>query len=392
MRTKIFIFILTLFVIGLFYIPQDEPKHSELDKYNTPTSSAVKEVFNTTRTGEMFEDEIWSGTVYLTGDFHIPEGITLIIKPGTKVLVKANYDDQNNGGEHIIDELTNKDPSATPEYTQTHTCFGISGKLIAVGTMEEKIIFTSDAEKPCHSDWDGITFEPASSGEMKYCIVEWTHTGPAIHGTNEINITHCEIKHTFWGGLHAFESSPTFEYNILDDIGHEAFDTHKASPIIRFNNVTHARVAVVFNNYNTETGKPIIFENNTIINCSHVAQLQENAKAIIKNNKFIGSNNTGGPWHYKGFYLRSQEHSQGIALADNVDVEIINNEFINLNEVLFYENIGPNEGIGHTTNIPEPFEIGKNPIKILIKNNYFSKEDKNYLENLEHAHHAIATT
>ncbi len=329
------------------------------------------EVFGVSRSGVIQGNEVWSKTIYITGDTIVPKGITVIIKPGTKILIKANYDDQNEGGNHIIDEVTYNDPTSSTEYTSMHAHFFIHGKLIAVGTPEEKIIFTSDSEDPKHTDWDGITFESTSSGEMKYCIIEWAHTGPAIHRTNKVNISYCEIKHIFWGGLHAFESSPTFEYNLLDDIGHEAFDTHKASPMIRFNNISHARTGAVFNYYDLSTQKPLIFENNIIENSGNLAALQENAKVIIRNNKFIGSKDTGGPWQYKGFTLFSEEYSNGFLLTDNVGVEITNNIFVGIENAISYKRIGPNAGVGHTTNIPEPFEIGENPIRILIKNNYF---------------------
>ncbi len=325
------------------------------------------EISDTAKTGMILKDEVWSGTIHITGDIWVPKWVTLTIKPGTKILIKANSDDQNAGGEHIQDEITSEDPSSKREYTESHINIGISGTLTAVGTPEEKIIFTSDSSNPYNTDWDGITFDSGSSGEMKYCIVEYTHTGPALHGTDDVTISHCEIRHTFWGGLHAFENSPVFEYNVLDDIGHEAFDTHKASPIIRYNNISHTRSAVVFNNH---AGKPLIFENNIIKNSSNLAMLQENAYAVIKDNKFIGSDDTGGPWEYKGFTLNNSEHSQGISLADNVNVEIINNEFIDIHNPVSYQIVGPNKGIGHTTNNPEPFEINA-PEKIFVKNNTF---------------------
>lgn len=335
------------------------------------------------RSGILFLDETWSGTVYVTGDLIVPPWATLTIRPGTKVLVRANSDERSEGGEHIVDELTYNDPSSTVNYTRTHSAILIPGKLIAVGTPEERIVFTSDAENPSHTDWEGITFEPGSSGEMKYCVVEWAHTGPALHGTNNVNVTHCEIRHTFWGGLHAFQCSPVFEYNILDDIGHEAFDTHKASPVIRYNTISHARVGVVFNNHDLQT--PLIFENNTIRDSSHIGLLQESCHALIKDNIFMGSNDTGGPWHYEGFTLSSQPHTLGLGLADNVKAEITGNKFINLEgPAITYQRIGPNMGIGHTTNEPEPFEIGEGPEEILIKDNYFGdSEDEQELREMQ---------
>ena len=356
-------------------------------------SGCVKEIEETqkiTTSGIITKDEIWSGEIHITGDITVPEEITLTIMPGTNIYVKANYDDTGIGEGHIIDEVTDIDPSTLPEYTQTHIKFNILGSLNAVGNPDNYIIFTSDAKEPYNTDWDGIIFEESSQGELKYVIVEWVHTGPALHGTDNVKISHSIIRHTFWGGLHAFQNSPVFEHNVLDDIGHEAFDTHKASPIIRYNNITHARTAVVFNYYDLDTKKPLIFENNIIKDSSSIAQLQENAYAIFKNNKFIGSNDTGGPWHYKGFTLDSQEHTRCLGLADNVNVEIVNNEFVNIRgPPICYEKIGPNMGIGHTTKTPEPFNIS-GPVKILIKNNFFDKhldeetlnEMKNDLDNV----------
>ncbi len=350
-------------------------------------NGCVKEIEVTqkiTTSGIITKDEIWSGEIHITGDITVPEGVTLTIIPGTKIFVMANYDDTGLGGGHIIDEVTDIDPSALPEYTKTHIKFNILGTLNAIGNHDNYILFTSDAIEPYNTDWDGIIFEKSSSGELKYVIVEWVHTGPALHGTDNVKITHSIIRHTFWGGLHAFQNSPIFEYNVLEDIGHEAFDTHKASPIIRYNNISHARTAAVFNNYNLNTNEPLVFENNTIRDSSSIAQLQENSFAIIKNNKFIGSNDTGGPWHYKGFTLDSQEHTRCLSLADNVNVEIINNEFENImGPPVCYEKIGPNMGIGHTTKTPEPFNIS-GPVKILIKNNFFDKQlDKETLNKMK---------
>lgn len=346
-------------------------------------SGCVAHTPRITTSGVLTEDEAWSGDINITGDITIPDGVALTIVPGTKIYMSANHDDTGLGGGHIIDEATNADPSATSEYTRTHIKFNIQGALYAIGKPDNYIVFTSDAEEPYNTDWDGIIFEKGSKGELRYVIVEWAHTGPALHETDNIKVSHSIIRHTFWGGLHAFQNSPVFEYNILDDIGHEAFDTHKASPTIRYNNISHARTAVVFNYYDLNTEEPLIFESNIIRDCSSMGQLQENAYAIIRNNTFIGSDDTGGPWHYKGFTLDSEQHSSCLGLADNVNVEITGNVFEGLlGPSICYELVGPNMGIGHTTEVPEPFDIA-GPVKILIKDNKFDKkEDELYLNEL----------
>lgn len=326
-----------------------------------------------TTSGIILADETWSGNITITGDITIMSSATVTVLPGTNVHVAANQDDRNTGGEHIIDELTKDDPSATEQYTKTHTSISVLGELVSVGTKDKWIAFTSNASNPYNTDWDGIIFNPGSKGEMKYTIVEYTHTGPALHKTDDVIISHCIVRHTFWGGLHAFENSPVFEYNVLDDIGHEAFDTHEASPIIRHNNISHARVAMVINNYKD---KQVIIEDNYLYDNNHLLALQDNAYAVIRNNRFSASNDTGGPWHYKGFTLDVQDYGEGFNINDNANIEIYNNTFEGfINPVFNYELIGPNKGVRHTTNAPEEYEI-KGPVQIRIENNYFDAQEQ----------------
>ena len=39
--------------------------------------------------------------------------------------------------------------------------------------------------------------------------------------------------------------------------------------------------------------------------------------------------------------------------------------------LLFYEHVGSKMGIGHTTDIPEPFGIGPGPVRIYVHENTF---------------------
>ena len=50
---------------------------------------------------------------------------------------------------------------------------------------------------------------------------------------------------------------------MLDDIGHEAIDTHKAGPTVRHDHIGFARPGGI----NFHTGTPVIFENNTVQDC-----------------------------------------------------------------------------------------------------------------------------
>ncbi|MEA2012375.1 MAG: right-handed parallel beta-helix repeat-containing protein [Verrucomicrobiota bacterium] len=336
---------------------------------NGPGGSIDTRVESASITGHIVADQTWSGEIHLTGDVWIDSGVTVTVEPGTTIRVAANSDDQHAGGSGIVDELTTDDPTTLDDYGKSHIGINVYGRLIAIGTPDAVIQLTSDAVSPSQTDWHGLWFREGSTGDLEYVTIEWVHTGPAAHGTDNVSVQHCTVWHTFWGALHAFQCSPIFEYNILDDIGHEAIDTHKASPIVRHNHISHARTGVVLNFH---AGTPIIFENNTVRDCGAMMQLQENAWARILGNTFYGSSETGGPWTYGAFKLSSESPSSGVGLADNVNVDIVQNRFENIpRSPLFYERIGPNMGIGHTTNVPEPFEIGPGPVRIYVDQNAF---------------------
>jgi len=78
---------------------------------------------------------------------------------------------------------------------------------------------------------------------------------------------------------------------MLDDIGHEAIDTHKAGPTVRHDHIGLARPGGI----NFHTGTPVIFENNTVQDCGTMIRLQGNPWARIQGNTFQGSENTAGP-------------------------------------------------------------------------------------------------
>ena len=99
------------------------------------------------RSGLITEDETWFGTVHVTGDVTMKEGFTLTILPGTTVLFAAHQDDQHSGYAVPLDEYIaqHNDPTWTLEYNQSHSGMDIYGKLIAKGTSEKPIVFTSDS-------------------------------------------------------------------------------------------------------------------------------------------------------------------------------------------------------------------------------------------------------
>jgi hypothetical protein len=113
----------------------------------------------------------------INGEITIPDSSTLIIEPGVQVIFQGHYK------------------------------FNVQGQLLAVGTKEDTITFTSADTK---TGWHGVRFDatPASndSSILAYCLYEY---GKANDGTGEVNrcggavyakinklrISHCLFRH-----------------------------------------------------------------------------------------------------------------------------------------------------------------------------------------------------
>lgn len=81
-------------------------------------------------TGDITTDTIWEEDMLLDGPVFIKAGATLTIKPGVTI-----YGSKKNTGMLVVDR---------------------GGKLIAVGTPDKPIVFTSDQPNPKRGDWGGL--------------------------------------------------------------------------------------------------------------------------------------------------------------------------------------------------------------------------------------------
>jgi hypothetical protein len=106
--------------------------------------------------GVLAQDETWSGEVLVTEDVVVPEGVTLTIDAGTVVKFKHSRG-YKLGSEKI--GMT------------------ILGALKAVGTPENQIWFTSDAEDAINGDWHMMRFVNAENSTIEYAIIEFAQQG-----------------------------------------------------------------------------------------------------------------------------------------------------------------------------------------------------------------------
>ncbi len=130
--------------------------------------------------GAIQQDTTWQGEILVTGPVFVPAGVTLTILPGTRVRF-VHYRGYTDGG-----RLTMR----------------VEGTLKAVGTAEEPIWFTSDAEDPTNGDWGMLRLVNASSAsEIRYAILEFAQQGLNLWNSSPA-VSDVIVRWNNWEGIY----------------------------------------------------------------------------------------------------------------------------------------------------------------------------------------------
>ena len=133
--------------------------------------------------GLINQDTQWQGEVLIESSVVVAEGSDLTVQPGTIVRFK-HYRGYRNPDDRLRLEIL--------------------GNLIANGTAEKPIYFTSDAAKPQNGDWSMIHVRNASNSQFQYCVIEFGQQGLNFWSGSP-NISNCLLRWNNWEGLY-FES------------------------------------------------------------------------------------------------------------------------------------------------------------------------------------------
>ncbi len=252
-----------------------------------PTSASPPMAINQTSHGYIHADETWQGEMHITGDIIVDQGITLTIQPGTTVYVAANQDVENlrddpfdlkigvkqednfDGGVHLGEPYRDE---------AHHISITILGKLIAVGTPEQKITITSDSGTPTIYDWNKLS---VAEGSVSYALIEYYRT---LDLGDKAAILHSELRHAGECAVCA-NSSGLVEANHIWDAGHELIDMHNSSPTIRNNRLGPypKRSAIII-----DGGSPLI-AGNTFEDCGGGILMISPSTPILENNQFTNT-------------------------------------------------------------------------------------------------------
>jgi len=144
--------------------------------------------------GPLSSNETWSGEIHVITPVVVPKGVTLTIEPGTVVKFQSyrGYKEIGRGGGLAVD----------------------GGTVKAIGTPDEQIWFTSDAEKPINGDWHGISLVNSKDSVFDYVIVEYAQIG-IEQFDSEVTVSKSIIRWNNSEGLYAERSKPVFKNNTI---------------------------------------------------------------------------------------------------------------------------------------------------------------------------------
>jgi len=274
--------------------------------------------------------EVWSGTVNVTGDLYVQPWATLTIEPGTVVRVSPSDDEPGFSTEILPDGFNDNDPTRLKEYDETHIT--ISGKIIALGTKESPIIFTSASPDPRIADWSGLGLMDGS--RLDHVVVEYVRT-PGVEG-DDVEITNSVFRHSMWGGISLGDKSPRIINNTIYDCGHEGLDVHGGAPYIANNLIYECNTGIVVISDNLEVAPGRFFHgrsdpmvvNNIILNNGNGIGIM-NSDGTYISNTITSPVGPSHDWCYEDFCYENTNYGNAVSADENSNPTFVNNLLAN---------------------------------------------------------------
>ena len=153
------------------------------------------------KSGELTENEVWDGRIYVTGTVIVPEGITLTIRSGSiigfepmetpsQILVRGELYAEGSPALMIVFGSLGAQPTEQPE-TETPATSPLAGGYGFPQTRTVTQSTTMTAAPPKAGDWQGIRVESQSpNSRLTYCRIQHATAGITI-GTDATQIERC---------------------------------------------------------------------------------------------------------------------------------------------------------------------------------------------------------
>ena len=259
---------------------------------------------NVTTSGLVERSETCSGEIHITGDITLAPGATLTIEPGTTVYLASLSDDQNCcAGQGFADAYTidNDDPTDGDDWNVTAIVIdGRQGRIWAIGTPDERIVFRPEGDSTSPAQWDGLILE---EGSVQYADL-WYPGHVAIEAIPrqatlgpfepEIEIAHNHIIEPLWVGLQAGGPGVWIHHNTVEGGGHQGILVSMNS-VAEHNIVMRSQTCIAF-----ERSRGAVVRNNILIDCGRGIEMRSGPTSEVRNNTIVRIDGPPDGWYFQG--------------------------------------------------------------------------------------------
>ncbi len=167
-------------------------------------------------------EETWRGEVTVRGSVVVQKGARLTILPGTVVrFEKIDVDGDGIGDSELY----------------------VEGELVAEGTVEQPIRFTSAEKEPAPKDWKYLFINLSPNAVLSHCISEYAFSGVQIH-FSRASVSRCLFRNNV-DGLRFSTAQGTFERNrMTGNVYGVRYEERNSKVILTRNDVTENRVGI----------------------------------------------------------------------------------------------------------------------------------------------------
>jgi len=240
--------------------------------------------------GVIDKDTAWSGEILIKGDVEVAAGAVLTIMPGATVRFAKI---EKFGPEKLYTDKENHFARAE---------IFIRGKLLAQGSEESKITFTSAESSPKPGDWSSLNFGSSTGNILEHCVIMYADTAVHCHSSHVV-VAKNVFKHNGTAfGCKNLKDNPVqtimpVMYNLITENGGGLLIGGGASPAVFHNEITGNEF---FGLYVKKGGCSDVRFNN----------ISKNGKGIIlygAKNVFLRDNNIADNKDYNLSMLEGQE-------------------------------------------------------------------------------------
>ena len=169
------------------------------------------------------------------GDIWVNGADSLMIHPGVTVLFAGDYD------------------------------FTVGGRLDAVGTATDSVVFASAQSPGSAGDWRGLRLEAGSGGVMEHCGIKHMQTN-VVYGGSELTLRQCTVRRSLLAGVSCSGGTLLVEECLLDSIGQiNAAISGSGSIVVRNTTVRLDSELNAYSAIEVGSGDSAIIEGNLLI-------------------------------------------------------------------------------------------------------------------------------